>query len=185
MLGVAKMKALIVYGSRYGTAAEIAEEIKKIIEDEGIEVDLVDSRGLKDCDISPYDLVVVGSGIKMGKWTKGTLQFLQKNKSSLSSKNVALFVSCGAANDPNTVDEGQEKYLDDVAEKYLQNEPVATGLFGSVYDPNAKHGLLYKVTTRFIKKELEKQGKDTSKRHDYRNWDEIRAWTRDLVDMLN
>jgi|GEM_PF-5823431 len=27
-----KMKALIVYGTRYGTAAEIAEEIGKVIE---------------------------------------------------------------------------------------------------------------------------------------------------------
>jgi menaquinone-dependent protoporphyrinogen oxidase len=39
------MKVLIVYGTRYGTAAEIAEEIKKVIEREGIEVDLADSRG--------------------------------------------------------------------------------------------------------------------------------------------
>ena len=180
------MKALIVYGSRYGTAAEIAEEIKKVIGDEGIEVDLVDSRGLKDCDVSHYDLVVVGSGIKIGKWTKGSLKFLKNNKSALKYKKLALFVTCGAANDPKTIDEGQEKYLDEVAEKYLQNEPVATGLFGSVYDPNAKHGILYEVTTRFkIKKELEKQGKDTDKYHDYRNWDEIRAWAHDLADMLN
>ena len=66
------MKALIVYGTRYGTAAEIAEEIRKIIENEGAEVDLADSRGLKDCNISPYDLMIVGSGIKIGKWTKKT-----------------------------------------------------------------------------------------------------------------
>lgn len=157
------MKALIVYGSRYGTAAEIAEEIGKVIEVEGVEVDLIDSRGLKDCDVSHYDLVVVGSGIKIGKWTKGSLKFLKKNKSALKYKKLALFVTCGAANDPKTIDEGQEKYL--------QNEPVATGIFGSVYDPNAKHGILYEVTTRFkIKKELEKQGKDTGKRHDYRNY---------------
>lgn len=180
------MKSLIVYGTRYGTAAEIAGEIGKAMKNEGVKVDLIDSRGLKNCDVSPYDLVVVGSGIKIGKWTKGSLNFLKNNKSALKDKKVALFVTCGAANDPKTVAEGQEKYLDDVAEKYLQNEPVATGLFGSVYDPNAKHGLLFKVANKFIiEKELEKQGKDISKRHDYRNWDEIRAWARGLADMLN
>lgn len=178
------MKALIVYGTRYGTAAEIAEEIGKVMENEGVEVDLVDSRGLKNCDVSPYGLIVVGSGIKMGKWTKGSLKFLQKNRSSLENKKVALFVTCGAANEEKTRAEGQEKYLDDVAEKYLSGKPVAMGLFGSVYDPNAKHGLLYKFTNRFIKKELEKQGIDASKRHDYRNWDEIMAWGRGLADML-
>lgn len=175
------MKALIVYGTRYGTAAEIAEEIGKIMENEGAEVDLVDSRSLKDCDVSPYDLVVVGSGIKMGKWTKGSLKFLKGNKSELLSKKVALFVTCGAANDEKTMAEGQEKYLNEVALKYLSGKPVALGLFGSVYDPDAKHGLLFKFTNRFIKKELEKQGIDINVRHDYRNWDEIRTWARDLV----
>lgn len=178
------MKVLVVYGTRYGTATGIAEEISRVLEDEGLEVDLKDARKLKDYDIAPYDLVVVGSGIKIGKWTKGSLKFLKDNKESLKEKKVALFVTCGAANDPKTVDEGQEKYLDDVAEKYLINKPVATGLYGSLYDPNAKQGLLYKMTLRSIKKELEKQGKDTSKPLDYRNWDEIRNWARSLANML-
>ena len=37
------------------------------------------------------------------------------------------------------------------------------------------HGLMYKFTRGFIKKELEKQGIDTSKRYDYRDWDAIRT----------
>jgi menaquinone-dependent protoporphyrinogen oxidase len=179
------MKALIVYGTRYGTAAEIAEEIGKVIKNEGIEVDLVNSRGIKNYDISSYDMVIVGSGIKIGKWTKGSLKFLENNKSTLSDKKVALFVTCGAANMEETMAEGQEKYLDEVAEKYLFNKPAATGLFGSVYDPNASHGLMYKLATKFIvKKGLDKHGIDTSKRLDYRNWDEIRAWALNLTNML-
>jgi menaquinone-dependent protoporphyrinogen oxidase len=180
-----KMKALIVYGTRYGTAAEIAEEIVKIMESEGIEVDLADSKGLKDFDVSPYNLVVVGSGIKMGKWTKNSLKFLKDNKFALADKKVALFVSCGAANDEKTVDEGREKYLENVAAENLAGKPVALGLFGSVYDPDAKHGLLFKLTNRFIKKEMEKQGIDNNKLHDYRDWEEIRAWARGLAEMVN
>jgi menaquinone-dependent protoporphyrinogen oxidase len=176
------MKALVVYGTRYGTATEIAEEISRILDEEGVEVDLKDARKLKDLNVSLYDLVVVGSGIKIGKWTKGSLKFLKNNKTALKDKKVALFVTCGAANLPETAREGQEKYLDDVAKKYLLNEPVSTGLFGSVFDPDAKHGLLYKMANKFmIQKELEKQGKDITKRHDYRNWDEIHAWARNLA----
>ncbi|MEN6552406.1 MAG: flavodoxin domain-containing protein [Methanobacterium sp.] len=179
------MKVLIVYGTRYGTAAEIAEEIRKVIEREGIEVDLVDSRGIKNYDIPPYDMVIIGSGIKIGKWTKGSLKFMEDNKSALSDKKVALFVTCGAANMEETITEGQEKYLDEVALKYLSGEPVATGLFGSVYDPNVSHGLMYKLATKFIiKKGLDKQGIDTSKRIDYRDWDEIREWALNLANML-
>ena len=174
------MKALVVYGTRYGTAAEIAKEIAKVLEDEHLEVDLVNTKRLKNCDISPYDLLVVGSGIKMGKWTKESMNFLKNNKESLSNKKVALFVSCGAANDKKTIPEGQEKYLDKVAMENLTNPPIAKGLFGSVYDPNAK-GMMFKFVNIFIKKEMEKQGKDTSQRVDYRDWDEIRAWTKNLL----
>ncbi len=95
-------------------------------------------------------------------------------------KKVALFVTCGAANDEKSIAEGQKKYLDDVAKKNLANDPIATGLFGSVYDPKADHGLLYKMVNRSIKKEVEKQGKDPSKMHDYRNWDKIRLWTKKI-----
>ncbi|MDD1775147.1 MAG: flavodoxin domain-containing protein [Methanobacterium sp.] len=175
------MKALVVYGSRYGTAAEIAREIADVIENEGNEVDLKDVRAIKKFDVSPYDLIVVGSGIKMGKWTKGSLKFLKDNKSQLANKKVALFVSCGAANEEKSRDEGWENYLKKVATENLEREPVELGLFGSVYDPNAKHGLMYKLTNRFYKKELEKQGIDTTKRHDYRDWDEIRAWANNLA----
>jgi menaquinone-dependent protoporphyrinogen oxidase len=178
------MKALVVYGSRYGTAAEIAEEIARVIKEEGIEVDLRDAKSVKDNDASLYDLVVVGSGIKMGKWTKESLKFLQKNKKSLASKKVAIFVSCGSANEEKSRPEGQEKYLDEVAQKNLMNPPIATGLFGSVYDPEAKHGLMYNFTMRFVKKELEEKGIDSTKRYDYRDWDEIRSWARSLAYQL-
>lgn len=152
------------------------------MENEGVEVNLAGSRRLKDCDVSPYDLVVVGSGIKMGKWTKKSLKFLKDNKSALAAKKVALFVTCGAANLEETRDEGWTNYLKEVAAENLTNEPVALGLFGSVYDPHAKHGLMYKIATEFIiKRKLNKQGMDTSKRIDYRDWDEIRAWAGDLM----
>ncbi|WP_048190993.1 flavodoxin domain-containing protein [Methanobacterium sp. SMA-27] len=175
------MKALIIYGTRYGTATGIAEEISKVLKEENVDVDLENAREKKELDVTSYDLVVVGSGIKMGKWTKATMNFLKKNKDALSKRKVALFVTCGAANEEKTIAEGQEKYLDNIAKENLINEPIATGLFGSVYDPNAKQGLIFKLVNRSIKKELEKQGKDPNKKHDYRNWDEIRAWTRNLT----
>ena len=178
------MKALVAYGSRYGTSAEIAEEIARVIKEEGMEVDLVNIQQIRDCDAAPYDLVIVGSGIKMGKWTKESLKFLQNNKSTLAEKKVALFVSCGAANEEDSQAEGQEKYLDEVAAKNLVNQPVATGLFGSVYNPDAKHGIVFNFTKRFLKKDLEKKGLDPTKRHDFRDWEGIRSWARCLAQMF-
>ncbi len=175
------MKALVIYGTRYGTAKEISERIKDILQEENVDVDLINSEKKQSIQVENYDLVVAGSGIKMGKWTKNTLNFLKKNKKELSNRKVALFVSCGAANQEKTKAEAQEKYLDNVAAKYLDTEPVAKGLFGGVYDPNADHGLMYKLVKRNIEKEMIKMGQDPTQKHDYRDWDYINQWTIDLT----
>ncbi len=177
------MKTLVVYGSRYGTAAQIAHEIAGVIKDEGIDVDLYDAKSIKKFDIAPYDLIIVGSGIKMGKWTKESLKFLKNNKKALKDKKVALFVSCSAANEEKSRDMGWKDYLQKVAADNLVGEPVDMGLFGSIYDPEAKHGMMYKMTMKFWKKDLEDKGFDTSKSHDFRDWDEIRDWARNLADI--
>lgn len=134
--------------------------------------------------LSVFDLIVVSSGIKMGKWTKESINFLKKNRNILSNKKVALFVYCGAANTEKSMGEGQEKYLDNISKEYLTNKPIATGLFGSVYDPNANHGLMFKFVNRFINKELEKEGKYPKQRIDYRNWDEIKTWSKNLTKLI-
>ena len=175
------MKALVIYGTRYGTAKEISEKIAEILRDENLDVDLVNSDDKNNIAVLDYDLVVAGSGIKMGKWTKNTLNFLKRNRKELSNRKVALFVSCGAANEEKNKAEAQEKYLDAVAAKYLDSEPTATGLFGGIYDPNVDHGLLYKLVKRNIEKEMKKMGQDPTKRHDYRDWDAINQWTIDLT----
>ena len=184
------MKILIVYGTRYGTAAEIAEEIGKTIKNRGIQVEVIDAKKVaKDHDLSPFDMIIVGSGIKMGKWTKEALKFLKDNKKTLSTRKVALFVTCGDANFEETRNRAWENYLRKVAEENLENEPVSMGLFGSVYDPNAKHGLVYKLAMLLyksaMKSQLDKMGIDTSEKVDFRDWDEIREWANRLVDMLH
>jgi len=151
------------------------------MEKEVAEVDLREDRDVKKLNLSPYDLIVVGSGIKMGKWTKQTLKFLKNNKKELKEKKVALFVSCSAANEEKSRDMGWNNYLKKVAADYLEGEPVDMGLFGSLYDPEASHGMMYKMTMKFWKKDLEEKGFDTCKRHDFRNWDEIRTWARNLA----
>lgn len=177
------MKALIAFGSRYGSSTEIAEEIGKIMENQGVEVNLVNLRKNKVDNINNYDLIVVGSGIKMGKWTKEPLKFLNKNKSTLQDKKVALFVSCGAPlNGKEKMDEAMELYLEKIAKESLSSEPVSMGLFGGVFDPNANNGLMYKMAIKMAKKGFEEKGVDTSKRYDYRDWDEIRDWARKLAD---
>ena len=64
------MKGLIVYGSRYGATRGTSEEIARVLRDEGIEVRVVNLKEEKVDDISEYELIIIGSGMKIDRWTK-------------------------------------------------------------------------------------------------------------------
>ena len=55
------MKTLLVYGTRYGATAGTSEEIAKVLQAEGLEVKVVNAKEEKIKDISPYELIIVGS----------------------------------------------------------------------------------------------------------------------------
>jgi len=91
-------------------------------------------------DISEYELIVVGSGIKMGKWTSEADGFLKKFQKELGQKRLAIFVST-----MKTVSEREGK-TEDVArmrraaleDKVAQYNlhPITLGFFGGVLDYN-------------------------------------------------
>ncbi|MGD0645868.1 MAG: flavodoxin domain-containing protein [Candidatus Bathyarchaeia archaeon] len=131
-------KALIVYGTRYGAAANTSEEIAKTLRQKNIEVRVVNAKEEKIKDITEYDLVIVGSGIQINRWTGEPEDFLKKHQKELANKKVALFVCCGSATDktkPELAQQARRKYLEEKACKY-QLQPVALGLFGGIYNYN-------------------------------------------------
>ncbi len=99
-------KALIVFGTRYGATANTSEVIADTLRQVGYEVKIVDAKKEKVQSIGEFDLIIVGSGIQMGKWTKEPEDFLKKYQKELSKKKVALFVSCGGA---NPLSEGEQE----------------------------------------------------------------------------
>jgi menaquinone-dependent protoporphyrinogen oxidase len=135
-------------------------------------------------DVTEYDLVIVGSGILAGKWTKNTLGFLKDNEVALAEKNVAFFVSCGDAFDPEKREKAHENYLVKVANQIPSIKPLKMGLFGGVYNPEKyvfglKHMMKYK--SRYLKT----VGADLNQKYDMRDWDQIQNWTQELLDIVN
>ena len=131
-------KALIVYGTRYGAAASTSEEIANILRQKGLDVEVVNAKEEKVKDIAQYDLIVVGSGIQINRWTGEPEDFLKKHQKELSTKKLALFVCCGSATDktkPDAALKARQKYLEEKAAKY-HLQPVALGLFGGIYNYN-------------------------------------------------
>ncbi len=180
------MKTLLVFGTRYGATAGTAEEIARVLREEGFDVRVANAKKEKIKDISDYELFIVGSGMQMGKWTGEADDFLKKFQKELRQKKLAIFAST-----MKTVSEREGK-TEDVAKMHkaaLEDKvsqydlhPIALGFFGGVMDYN-KMGFIFKRTMGFLKPQLEKDGfKETQPGlYDLREWDEIRSWAKELA----
>ncbi len=71
------MRVLVAYGSKYGSTARLAEFIGEELKGEGHEVDVVDLRHRPNPEVTNYDMVVLGSPVFVGKWTKEARRFLE------------------------------------------------------------------------------------------------------------
>jgi menaquinone-dependent protoporphyrinogen oxidase len=183
-------KALIVYGTRYGATEMTSEEIADVFRKEGLDVKVANLKDEKVDDISDYDLVVVGSGIQIGKWTKEPEKFLKKLQKDLVKKKVALFVCCGSAQPlpedkktPEDIENTKRKYLDEKATKY-NLQPIALGFFGGVYNFN-RVSWLFKKFMSSVKPQLEAAGIPETEPglYDTRDINNIRVWAKKVVDL--
>jgi menaquinone-dependent protoporphyrinogen oxidase len=179
------MKALLVYGTRYGATAGTSEEIAKTLREESLDVKVVNAKEEKIKDISEYDLIIVGSGVQMGKWTGEVEDFLKRFQAQFAQKKLAVFVSSMKTIDEregklDKVEEARKWDIDGKIEKYGL-KPMAIGFFGGVLDFN-KMNFLFRRTMGFIKSQLEKDGfKQTQPDvYELRDWEEIRKWAREL-----
>ncbi|HLN89817.1 MAG TPA: flavodoxin domain-containing protein [Candidatus Binatia bacterium] len=182
-------KALMVYGTRYGATTSTSQEIAAILRKQGIDVRVVNVKEEKVKNIAEYDLVFIGSGIQIFRWTSEPEDFLKKFQKELATKKVALFVSAGAAaiaeheRKLEEVETARRKYLQEKATKY-NLQPVALGLFGGVYDFNKWPWWAGKAKP-MAKQQLEAAGfKETNGIYDTRDWNAIRNWAKDLTTRI-
>ncbi|MCW4006921.1 MAG: flavodoxin domain-containing protein [Candidatus Bathyarchaeota archaeon] len=180
------VKALIVYGTRSGSTRATAEDIAQTLRQEGLEAKVADAKKEKTDSIAQYDLVVVGSGIQINKWTGEPEKFLKKFQKELAQKKVALFVCCGSAatydanKDPQEIEKARHRYLDEKAAKY-NLQPIALGFFGGIYDYNNMSWIMKKFMEAERPKIAAAFKENPSGVYDTRNIREIYDWAKQLV----
>jgi menaquinone-dependent protoporphyrinogen oxidase len=186
------IKALIVYGTRYGATADTSEVIAEVLREEGFEVRVVNAKKEKMRSINEYELVIVGSGVRMGRWTKEPEKFLGKFQKELLKKKVALFVCCSSAVEPLVEREEKTRVMGDARRKYLDEKavqynlsPIALGFFGGIYDFNKMSWFLRK-TLSGVKLQLEEAGFKEAKSgvYDTRNLNVLRSWAKEIAQIV-
>ncbi len=183
-------KVLIVYGTRYGATESTSQEIAKVLQGEGLEVRVANAKKEKITDISPYDLVIVGSGMQMGKWTGEPENFLNQFQKELATKKIAIFVSSAALalaeSEKKTADieKMNKEYLTDKAAKY-NLQPVSMVIFGGIWDYN-RMNFIFRRTLSSFKPKIEAAGYKEIQPglYDTRDWNAIREWAKDLAKKI-
>jgi menaquinone-dependent protoporphyrinogen IX oxidase len=180
------MKALIVYGTRYGATAGTSKEIARILRAEKFDVKVVNAKEEKADDISEFNLIIVGSGIKNNRWTTESERFLKKFNKKLAKKKVAIFVSSGLQaifaylGKTDSMKRARIKHLEEKAEKYSLN-PVDMVIFGGLLNFE-KMGLTAQKTIGKLWRKIEEVGFEKKDGiYDTRDWKTIQNWTEELV----
>jgi menaquinone-dependent protoporphyrinogen oxidase len=185
-IGIHMSKALIVYGTRTGTAAITAQEIAQSLQSEGVETKVVNAKKEKIHSITEYDLIIVGSGIQVGRWTGEPEAFLKKFRKELAAKKVALFVNCGSAAEklnpgkPEIAANARVKYLEEKAAKY-NLEPFALGFFGAIYNYNKMSWIMKKGMEAERHKLAANYKESEPGVYDTRDVEAIKNWAKELA----
>jgi menaquinone-dependent protoporphyrinogen IX oxidase len=117
-------KTLIAYATRGGTTEDYAKAISSVLTDEfKMQADLVNLKKSRNPDLTKYQNIIVGAGIKMFKMHKEGAEFLEKK--NFGDKNVGIFLSSLVPRD-----EAIKKYVDVILQKNTTLKPIAVEVFG-------------------------------------------------------
>lgn len=164
------MKVLVVYGTKSGCTAGVAEQIGRTLAEKGLSVDVASADDAAEAD--GHDAVVVGSGVRAGTWHQAARTWVADNATALKSRPTA-FYTCGLM-----ITEGAEKF-DEVrgyTDKVIEETgiiPVDIGLFAGWNEPKS---------FSFIERGVMKMMK--APQGDFRDMGAIAAWTESIAPRL-
>lgn len=140
-------KVLVVYGTKTGCTTGVAERIGETLASSGATVDVRSVSNKPDA--AAYDAVVVGSGVRMGRWHKAVSEWVGVNAAALKERPVAFFTVClTLAESPEKTDEVRA-YTDPLIESSGVN-PVNIGLFAGWFEPK-RFGFLGRTILKRMK----------------------------------
>jgi menaquinone-dependent protoporphyrinogen oxidase len=119
------MRTLIVYASKHGFTEKAAEILAGGIEGE---VELMNVKKEKSKNLEPYDTVIIGGSIHVGKMNQLVSEYAEKNCDELEKKHIGFFISC--------MDEIEKAkiYMQEAFPEELLQKAFAKGYFGGEFN---------------------------------------------------
>ena len=172
------MKILIVYGTTEGQTGKISHFIEAVLKDDGHEVTVADASETPPPP-SSYDAVIIGASIHIHKYQSAVLRYINRHIEALNKIPSAFFSVCLAvASDIEEEHQEAKKITNDFLERIGWKPLMTTQIAGALKYTQ------YDFLTRLIMKSIAKrEGRttDTSKDHEYTNWDVVREFAAEFA----
>jgi menaquinone-dependent protoporphyrinogen oxidase len=165
------VQVLVAYATKYGATAEIAEKIGQVLRQAGLRTDVLPADRVHD--LTPYQAVVLGSAVYIGRWRKEAVKFLKANEKVLAEQLVWLF-SSGPTGEGDAVELTKGWHFP----KALQ--PIADRI--RPRDIAVFHGELNMKKLNLIEKWMINNVK--APLGDFRDWEAITSWATAIADEL-
>jgi len=163
-------KVLVAYATLTGSTAGVAKQIGNTLIDKNLTVDVLEADQVND--LSKYETVILGSGIRGGTFFAKANAFLEKNKAILEQKNFHVFLVCLTMREDTSANRATVAgYLEPVR---AQVKPRTEGLFAGAYD-SSKVNFMEKLIMRAMH----------APEGDFRKWDEISAWAERIATTIS
>jgi menaquinone-dependent protoporphyrinogen oxidase len=159
------MNVLVVVGSKHGATLQIAAAIAEQLNTAGHHATAVDAE-TPPGDLNSYDAFVIGSAIYLGHWTKDARRFIDDHMDLLASRPVWLF-SSGPLGDST----GPAKPDPQMQELMALLMPRGQTIFAGALN-KSDLSMVERATIRAVHAPY----------GDYRPWNEISAWTDEIIE---
>ena len=183
------MQVLMVYGALSGATADTVATMAQMFRDAGHTVRVVDAEQDPVDGVAGDDLVIVGSGIHMGKWATGPEQFLRRFQRNLQSMKVSLFVS--SAMQAIYAHEGNLEEMANATDQYLKTKagmyglsPLSLAVLGGIFPDDAGEVLIQKSSGEMGRRFEDAGFENKDGTYDTRDWWMIEVWVQDLIDKV-
>jgi len=176
-------KVLILYASETGQTEKIAERMAQQMRDKNHTVDCLPMNHLpRDFDIETYEGILIGAPIRMMKFPKAVVRFVRRFRDQLTARNAGFFAVCMAvaATTPKARQD-LEKWISSFSNETGWQPALQANFAGAVMYTK------YDFVTRMIMKKIsadEGHSTDTSRDHEYTDWDQVAKFTDEYLEML-
>jgi menaquinone-dependent protoporphyrinogen oxidase len=178
--GGSTMKVLVAVASKHGSTRQIAGAIVEELRNSGTDADLRDMSEVSS--VRGYDAIILGSAVYMGTWLPEARSFPDHHRVALSKIPIWLFSSGPlGADDPQPHDDPMRLIPTTLAAPISSLDVRDHRVFVGKLD-QAGLGFGERIAVKMVRAAL---GDYRAPYGDFRDWDDIRSWAREIATELH